>query len=102
MINILIYAIASIGFAYIVGQSEISFSIRMWLSTRVPWFVRLIECPVCFGTWVGFFFGWWLNPLSLNMHPISIEIVTAAFTAGSNLLLARLAGIYVPGTKETP
>lgn len=99
MITIAFFFLASIGAAYVVGVSEISYPIRfmlakLWRPGR--WLVALLECPVCFGVWWGLAMGWWLNPLGLSFPPIGTAIATALITAGSNLILARLSGLSVP------
>jgi hypothetical protein len=103
MTNLIVYALACIGLAYIVGWSEISYAIRQWLAQRGPigrWIVSGIECPVCFGTWTGIAAGIFLNPLGI-VGPIWWAIgVTALATAGSNLLLATLIGLTVPGADK--
>jgi len=104
MIAIVIYMLASIGLAYIVGISEISYPIRGWMAEHptLHWLLRLIECPVCFGTWSGLIAGVWLNPLHLPYGMIANSIVTALATAGSNLMLARAGGLVVPGVPTDP
>lgn len=104
VIEILIYSVASMGLAYIVGVSEISYPIRAWLA-RTPAgrvLVALMECPVCAGTWAGAIFGAVLDPLHLQHGLIANLIVTALYTSGNNLILARVAGISVPGAQPQP
>lgn len=96
MITALLYALASIGAAYIVGKSEISYPVRRGLvAIRLSWLVAMLECPVCFGFWFGLAAGWWLNPLAIGARP---ALATALVTAGMNLITARLGGLDVPTT----
>jgi sulfite exporter TauE/SafE len=99
--SIFLFLLASIGAAYIVGVSEISYPIRALLAKLGPvarWLVSLLECPVCFGVWWGFACGWWLNPCGLSYATIWNAIATALIVAGSNLVLARIGGLSVPNT----
>jgi hypothetical protein len=102
---VFLFLLASIGAAYIVGWSEISFPIRYTLARhggRVgQWFIGLVECPVCFGTWWGLACGWWWNPLALPYTTIWNAIATALVVAGSNLILARFGGLVVPNTTSS-
>lgn len=65
-------------------------------------FVELLECPACFGTWTGFVFGLVVPVLpniyfpTLSLHPLAAGLLLATCTAATNYLLARLTGI-TPG-----
>jgi hypothetical protein len=96
---VFLFLLASIGAAYIVGWSEISFPIRIFIAKHGGkigrWFIGLVECPVCFGVWWGLICGWLFNPLALPYAP---AIATALVVAGSNLILAHIGGLVVPNT----
>jgi hypothetical protein len=69
-----------------------------------PFLLRLVECPACFGFWiglvpgsilaVGFFsdFGVWSK--------LGIVFVTGLYTCGANFLLARATGL-IPNPSVT-
>lgn len=101
--NLLLYSVASFGFAYILGHSGISLPARKLLdpggSTPNPGvavrvlLLALIECPACLGFWTGLVSALWIFSVFPG-HGWMGVIGSALFTCGSNLLLARLAGLY--------
>lgn len=99
-----VYIVSFTGLAYILGHSFITKGVRAWLWDLGPppgpdndpvgfwqWFVTLIECPACFGTWFGFCVGaafplygyaWW-----------QFAPVASLFTAGVGVIMGRLTGM---------
>ncbi len=95
-----LYFLGAFGLAYIIGGSAISAPLRSWIGGPLdkprPYFglvIALLECPACFGTWTGAFFGcirprlfladsWWIGIL-----------IGACTTAAVNLLLGKMAGL---------
>lgn len=67
-----------------------------------PFLLQLIECPACFGWWIGFFTGLILECFPL-LHPsharwqlaaaLLLPFVLAFYTAGTNYLLGRATGL---------
>lgn len=83
-LTLLVVTLASFGLVYIVGQSKISQYPREQISRSklkvVHFMLDLIECPACFGFWIGLggalLNGWgWLS------------VVAACYICASNLLL---------------
>jgi hypothetical protein len=94
MISLLIYSFAAYGFAFIAGDSKISLPLRTWLDRPGlrRWFLALLECPAC----LGFHIGWIAFATGHAPHSIVHWWGAALFTTTSNLLLARLSGIFGP------
>ncbi len=58
--------------------------------------IEAIECPVCLGVHVGWLTALLFKPL-VHVGPLPVDVlVMSFFTAGSNLLLARVVGLYPP------
>lgn len=90
------------GASYIVGHSKISLTWRIILGGHVgspefqvlslkplipvvgPWLVELLECPACFGFWIGLIFA------LMGRATFSLCLLTAFAVAGSNFILGRL------------
>lgn len=99
---VFVYTIAAFGFSYIVGHSTISLPFRKMIEpekddTRV-WsmaarniFLALIECPACFGTWIGLALGLFFHT-QLGFPGYSV-IVPAFYTCGSNFLISKWSGL---------
>jgi hypothetical protein len=104
LIVLAFYSVSAFGFAYVVGHSVISMPVREWIA-RHPghyWqlFLAVIECPACFGWWVGFAGGiaaFIADPFVSGLLPVFLPF----YTAGSNYILARLTGI-TPRPGEQP
>lgn len=104
MISLLVYAVASFGFAYIVGHSKISLPMRQMIDPGAPTvemtggkvargvFLMLLECPACLGFWTGLFAALFLNVWPDVSH-LGSPLACALFTSGSNLLLSKLGGL---------
>lgn len=102
MTQLLFYAIAAFGLAYIIGFSTITLPLRIALggesgstATRPlltvgrfgkpgEFICSLIECPACFGFWTGLIAG-----LFWPGHPWYAAFGLALFTSGSNFILGR-------------
>lgn len=106
------YLLAAFGLAYIVGHSTISVGFRRFLGgspgqigvpelnqpARLPvpgslgpageWLCELLECPACFGFWLGLVAGLAGPdvPEFKSFNPVMVGCVTS----GSNFLLGRL------------
>lgn len=108
MTELLIYSFCAYGLAYIVGESKISLPLRMWIEppsvrdAKVSWLIQcfdsirlvvlsLIECPACFGTWVGFFYGLWSAPTFMPPETRG-AVLLGLYTCGSNHFLSQLGG----------
>jgi len=88
------FLLAAFGFAYVVGHSRISDAARDWLwgrSELARWLVRLLECPGCLGVYQGFLWG-----LCVTHVQIQDAVVFGFAVCGSNIILARAAGIIPP------
>lgn len=120
MTQMLLFWLASFGFAFVVGHSKISLPLRQWLGGWVessavpdvssgevhghitthrpavpvlgPFLVALAECPGCL--------GWWLGAAAVSTGLVSlpfsfwVSVAVCAFaTSAVNLLLARWVGL---------
>jgi hypothetical protein len=112
------WLLASFGAAYIVGHSRISLWPRQWFALKVserP--LEFIECPACFGTWLGFLGGsiWPLEltggllqastfsgAVPLTKLALAGALLVGCATAGSNYLLSRLVGLVRPEEPDYP
>lgn len=92
-LHLLIYLLSAFGLAYIVGHARISRGARERLFRVLPFFVELLECPACFGTWEGIFAGLALDvPAQLGFTKWYTAVPAfALMTCATNLLLARAA-----------
>lgn len=102
MLPLVVWLLAAFGAAYIVGHSVISLPVRLYLAGTdetpgvAPWLVALLECPACFGTWLGAFAGV-LAPQWFGVDSQWLGLALGACaTCGSNYLLARATGILPP------
>jgi hypothetical protein len=86
-----LYTIPAFALAWIIGRAQISFPIRNWLAGRnwpgVPFLLDLIDCPACFGVWIGFITG-------LIFVGFGTACFLALWTCGTNLILGSLIGLY--------
>lgn len=82
--SVLGLTLAAFGLAYIMGQSKITQAPREMVSRSklkvVHFMLDLIECPACFGFWIG------LGGALLNGWGWR-SIVAACYICASNLLL---------------
>lgn len=100
MITLALYFASAFGLAYIVGHSTISEPVRTWiggeLETPRPYFgrlVMLIECPACFGTWIGMIAGALLPSLFTVDTYWAGAAVGGLSTCAINFLVARWSGL---------
>lgn len=57
-------------------------------------FVELVECPACFGTWTGLALGLLMPTLlPLELPRAAAGLALATFTAATNYLLGRASGL---------
>lgn len=61
-----------------------------------PFLLRLLECPACFGFWIGVMASPLFYPQSLQ-----VAILLPLYTAGANYMLGRLTGIVPHPNEET-
>jgi hypothetical protein len=95
LIGWIVYTVAAFGLAYIVGHSRISRPVRLalwdvggfWAQT----FVTLLECPACFGFWIGLAMG--LAAFNCNVLPWPAILAFPFYTTGMNFLLGRATGL---------
>lgn len=100
MIPFTLYLLAAFGVAFGVGHSELTYEFRKSLSKSnvlAQWFLKLLECPAC----VGWHCGWvWIAIGGVHFFGMSStwhEALLLGFaTCGSNLLLAKFAGLTDP------
>jgi len=89
---LLFHAFAAFGLALIAGFARISLPIRIWLFHHWGIFgkylVELMECPICFGFWEGFFVGALAYPDVIRRW--LFMVLLGCFTAATNFTLARL------------
>ena len=91
-LSLIFFSLAAFGAAWVVGYSKVSLPIRERLVTVKfgdyqigDWAVQLLECPSCFGFWLGLIVG----PFFVPFHPIACGL----FVTGSNFLLGRVTGL---------
>ena len=101
---LLFYTVAAFGLAYILGHAQISLGIRTRLFDLcwpTKWLVELVECPACFGTHLGFWFGvlapaaWTIAiiPVPLPLNWLTAGVWLGLYTAGAGFLLGRATGL---------
>lgn len=61
-------------------------------------FLELLECPACFGTWTGGVVGFFVPELvglvvTADIHRVYAALTLAAFTAATNFLIGRASGL---------
>jgi len=106
-----LYFLAAFGFAYVLGHSTITQSVRDRVALRCqshpstprlrpkvylrPFglLLELIECPACLGFWIGFMTGIMEKLPPVSNPPWRDALIVGFATAGSNLLLAKFAGL---------
>lgn len=79
--SLFLYFAAAFGLAFIVGHSYITRPVREVLVLRAPTLVILLECPACFGTWVGTFVGL-IAPGLFGFDGVWDQRLLAGVTAG--------------------
>jgi hypothetical protein len=83
-------AIAAYGLWYTLGRGKISQAPRDLTIKRFPWFVAMLECPGCFGFWIGLLIsGWlfWRDHTTAPAYLLALPFITVA----TNRLLHGLA-----------
>ena len=100
------YTVAAFGLAYIIGHSAISLGVReniSWIGRRgapgklawvATWFLALIECPACFGTWTGLVVGALypqIVPFALSWPLASLAL--GLYSAGTGFILGKATGL---------
>lgn len=100
MFALTLYFLSAFGLAYLVGHSAISEPVRTLIGgTREkprPFFgkaIELVECPACFGTWVGAFAGALLPSLWLLDAWWQGAIVGALTTCATNFMAGKRLGL---------
>ena len=105
--HLLVYTTTLFGLAWVVGHAKVSLPLRLWLADRGKFaviLVELIECPGCFGFWAGGIAGTLLAPHI--GHPgwqgrLLVSVVASFYTAGANVLLAKICGLAPGGLTST-
>ncbi len=78
MIQLLHFALLTLGITYIVTQSSIMILPRMWLASKSSLARTFIYCPACVGFWVGT--GVELGG-NFGMHPLQAGISACGLMA---------------------
>lgn len=98
--SLVLYYLAAFGLAYIAGHSVISEPLRTFVGGTIDrprpffgWIVSLVECPACFGTWIGALAGALDPSLFLQGSVLMGAGVGALTTCAINLLLGKRAGL---------
>lgn len=100
-----LYFLAAFGLAYIVGFSKITINLRVTLAGETsisspavkkplipvvtPWLVDLIECPACFGMWIGAAASFYM-PAPAALPWWAWLLVLGCATSGANFVVGRL------------
>jgi hypothetical protein len=71
---IIVYMLLAYGITNIVVYGSIFESLRNWFSRNISFIGKLINCPLCFSTWVGFGLSALLL-LTGNVTPIATYFV---------------------------
>lgn len=119
LVQLLVYSLAAFAVAYVIGHSKISLPLRLAIEPEPPkkvdddegssirqvrtresfsdslrwWVLLLMECPACLGFWIGLLYGF-SSRNEFGANPLELGF----FTCGSNLLLARMAGLMKEGS----
>lgn len=87
MINFMLFALAAIGFTFIMVDSSILEPVREFIKNHVPSsFYKVWECYQCMGFWTGMVAG-------LVFLPITFSAVIMYGFAGS--FLSSFAAVYI-------
>ncbi len=106
MVQLVFYTLAAFGLAYVIGHSIATKAIREGLFTLgaplppLRWLVWLVECPACFGFWIGWFTGLWFAWESPLGRQLLAAFAIACYTAGTNFVLGKLTGLMQPEVKD--
>lgn len=108
-VKLVILTAIGMGLAYIAGESEISYPLRTALARAGRAgrkLVALLECPVCFGFWVGVFLGAFWPGVFMPIHLAPLGrfwglVFMGVLVAGLNLLATRRLGMFVPSYEHT-
>ena len=100
MAALVFYTVAAFGLSYIVGHSRISRGFRVWFANYISeWLVELVECPACFGFWLGLVLGsamlgrgGLLPEVASSLPWLVVAIAIGCYTSGAGYLLGRLTG----------
>lgn len=103
-----VYFSAAFGLIYVCGHSVITLELRTWAfdfglgkhtvhsdegDAQVPFFypfrklTQLVECPACFGFWIGLAFGFYF------FTSFKLGLVLALCTTAVNFVMGRLTGL---------
>jgi hypothetical protein len=90
-----VYTFAAFGLAYIVGHSVISKPVRLALydvNRRWSLFILdLVECPACFGFWIGLIAALTLLWFKLDaLFTFPLVAFLPLYTSGANYTLGRI------------
>jgi len=98
-LHVLWLLLAAFGLAAVLGHSRITLSFRILLAGSKPgepelkplipvvgpWFIELIECPMCLGVWEGFWFV-----VLQDYSALGAAVLAGCAVAGSNFILGRV------------
>lgn len=103
MIQLWYYTLSAFGLWYIVGASVISYPLRHTLrriaDSGMPVYgllLDLVQCPACFGFWIGLAAGFTRWSPMLDHDPLML----ALYTSATNLLLGTLSGLMPEGEER--
>lgn len=94
--TLILYFLAALGFAFVVGHSDISYGFRRVLNNAgglAKWLLKLLECVGCTGFWTGVAWAIVTHSQFFVDSRIADAVLFGLATSGSNLILARIAGL---------
>lgn len=95
-----VWALAAFALCWVIGFSKLTLGARTWLGSRegaaFRWFVYLIECPMCLGFHLGF---WW--PF-LHGRAFVPSFIFGLLITGSNLILSSWTGLVDNRSSNPP
>lgn len=98
MIELIVFALVCFGIAWGLGQSGLSYPIRLRINPRSrhsrfysarTLVIALLECPGC----IGFHTGWVFYVLGVTPRELPTWWIAAFAVTSSNLLLYKLTGL---------
>lgn len=103
-LSLVLFFLGAFGLAYLAGHSVITMPFRELIGGPIEkprmflgFFVALIECPACFGTWIGGTAGALMPGLFLQSTWWAGLLLGACATAAVNLMLGKACGLMPEG-----
>ncbi len=97
MTGLVIWSVGAFGLSWILADSKISFPVRAWMYTveqrggalgrAAAFTLALVECVACTGFHLG-----WIGSIA-GISPVATWWMSALFTCGSSLILAKVVGL---------